>query len=40
MPKKIEQKIMNEYEKKGYSAKKAKGIAFATMAKKGIWKRK
>lgn len=37
MPKKIERKIEREYEKKGYSPKHAKSIAYATMIKKGIW---
>lgn len=38
MPKRIERKIEREYERKGYSPKRAKSIAFATMVKKGIWK--
>lgn len=38
MPKKLERKIEREYERKGYSPKKAKSIAFATMVKKGLWK--
>lgn len=37
MPKKVEKAIEKEYTKKGYSAKKAKDIAYATMVKEGIW---
>lgn len=40
MPKKVRNKIINEYENKGYSYKDSKRIAYATMVKKGIWKRK
>ncbi len=39
MPRKIEKAIEREYEKKGFSPKKAKSIAFATMRKKGLLKR-
>lgn len=38
MPKKVERKIEREYERKGYSPKRAKSIAYATMVKKGLWK--
>ena len=37
MPKKIERKITREYEKRGYSPKRAKSIAIATMVKRGLW---
>lgn len=39
MPKWVERKITKEYEKKGYSPKKAKSIAYATMNKKGLLKK-
>lgn len=38
MPKKIEQRITREYRKRGYSLKRAKSIAIATMIKHGLWK--
>lgn len=40
MPKKIERKIEDEYEKKGYSRKKATKIAYATMNKEGLLKKR
>lgn len=40
MPKKVRNKIMKEYEAKGYSYNDSKRIAYATMVKKGIWRGK
>lgn len=36
MPKRIERKIEREYERSGYSVKRSRGIAFATMNKLGL----
>jgi len=40
MPKWLERKIEREYEKKGKSAKVAKRIAYKTLNKKGLLRRK
>ena len=40
MPKRIERKIEREYERKGYSKKRATRIAYATMNKRGLLHRK
>jgi len=40
MPKWVERKIEKEYEKKGYPVKSAKRIAFATMNKEGLLRKK
>lgn len=38
MPKRVERAIQREYERKGFSKKRARSIAFATMVKKHIWR--
>lgn len=38
MPKRVERAITREYEQRGYSKKRARAIAFATMVKRGIWR--
>lgn len=37
MPKKLETKITREYRRRGYSLKRARSIAIATMVKRGLW---
>jgi len=40
MPKKVERKIERYYEKRGYSSKKSKAIAYKIMNKEGLLRRK
>lgn len=37
MPKKLETKITREYRRRGYSLKRARSIAIATMVSHGLW---
>ena len=40
MPKKIERKIVREYRRKGFSLKRSRSIAYATMQKRGLLHRR
>ena len=36
MPKRMERKIVREYRRKGFSLKRSRSIAYATMQKRGL----